>query len=391
MQKTTLALLMASLLFATSACQPPSDRPESASNSESAANLDANNPDAIIPSTQPPSDKPLAEAKTPKALTSALIQLSEKRLTNDLICTKLSNTMQAIDNKSEFSDIQTIQRQLTACLPTTDNPQVLQWLTAYQALYERFLEIPYNSNEQSFYTLMNLLEQGQKPTVELLKAVNPRLRYLVGFVQSKADIKVLYVGEGDYIFHHDLKAMADLFSPYLPEEQSAFIQQMAKDNQHIFWNDAGIAITFEAVIARAVFWENYIQRYPSSYFVQDAKSLLAIYRYVLFFGSENTQWTDDDFRKFYSPKDEFALKLLSKRSNSILAQDAQNFLDFMALPASKRQRSYPAPSKNNNGDKMDKRAISHYQLTAALSIPSPWLANNKNCFTGVVCVDDNIE
>ena len=336
MQKTALTFIItASLLFTMSACQPQSDSLEAKTNSDTSA--------PVPPSSQtikPDDTSPISEATTPKALTKALVTVSRKRLTDELICTKLSGAMSAINDKSKLEEVYTIQRQLDACLPVTDNDQNLQWLADYQALYGRFLGINHNTNEQSFYTLMSMLEQGDKPPLALLKAINPRLLYLVGLAESKADVSVLYVGGGDYIFHHDLKAMADIFTPYLPKDQSAFIERMAKDNQDIFWNDAGVAISFDELIERAVFWEDYIQRYPDVYFIEDAKSLLAIYRYVLFFGSENTKWTDDGLHQFYNAADEQAIQLLAKRPNSTLAQDAQNFLEFMALSDSKRQKKY---------------------------------------------------
>lgn len=212
-------------------------------------------------------------------------------------------------------------------------------------------------------------------------------------MESNADVNVLYLGKGDYTFHHDLKAMADLFTPYLPKDQSAFIQRLATDNQSVFWHDATIAIPFDQVLERAIFWQDYIQRYPNGYAIEDAKSLFAIYRYLLFFGSENTQWTDDELREFRDPAQQQAINQLAQSANSQLAQDAQGLIDFMALSASQRQKKYPAPSKNDNGDKLDKRQKAKYQLAAALQIASPWQSDHKsdykNCFTGIVCVDSS--
>ncbi|WP_201526373.1 hypothetical protein [Psychrobacter frigidicola] len=385
MQKTTLALMMgASLLFATSACQPPADMPEKPDDS-----------DAISTSTQTvkqPSSQPLIEAKTPRALTTALVELSEKQLTNKLVCTKLSNTMKDIDNRSKIEDIHAVQRQLNACLPIADNVEILQWLKDYQALYGRFLGSDDYMDYADFHEVVDTIEQGQKLSVEQLKALSPRQRYLTELVESKkADVSVLYVGEGTFIFHHNLKAMADLFIPYLPKDQAQFIQRMAKDNQNIFWNDAAIAVSFNEVVARAVFWENYIQRYPKGYFSQDAKYLLDLYRYVLFFGSDNTQWTDDAIHEFLEPEYKRMIMQLTKRPNSILAQDAQKFLNFTALSDSERQKKYPVPSKDDNGYKIDDWAIPRYQLTEALPIPSSWENNDRNCLSSVICVDYNVE
>lgn len=381
MQKTPLALMIAaSLLFATSACQPPSDMPKESDNTKDTQ------------TEKQPSTQPLAEAKTPKALTTALVALSEKQLTNQLICTKLSETMKAIDNKSKIEDIHAIQRQLNACLPITDNAEILQWLTDYQALYSRFLENNDYTDDENLYSVVDTIEQGKRVTVEQLKAMRPRRRYLVGLVESNADVSILYVGEGRFVFHHDLKAMAELFAPHLPDDQAKFIRRMAQDNQDIFWNDAAVAVSFKEVIERATFWEDYIQRYPTSYFSQDAKHLFNMYRHVLFFGSDNTHWTDDSFREFSNQRNQQAIEQLAKRSNSILAQDAQVFLDFMALSDSKRRQKYPVPSKDNNGDKIEDWVTARYQLNEALPIPSPWKDdNNKDCLSSVICVDYNVE
>lgn len=384
-QKTTLALMMgASLLFAMSACQPPADMPETSDDSDTVS--------TATQTVKQQSTQPLIEAKTPRALTNALVELSEKQLTNKLVCTKLSDAMKAIDDKSKIEDIHVIQRQLNACLPMTDNVEILQWLKDYQALYGRFLGSTDYMGNEDFYDVVDTIEQGKRLSVKQLKALSPRKRYLIELVESNADVSVLYLGEGIFIFHHNLQAMADLFTPYLPNDQAKFIQRMAIDNQDIFWNDAAVAVSFNEVIARAKFWEVYIQRYPNGYFIQDAKELFSMYRYVLFYGSDNTRWTDDSFREFDNKQDQQAIQQLAKRPHSILAQDAQKFLNFTALSDSERQKNYPVPSKDNNGYEIDDWAIPRYQLMEALPIPSSWEeGNNRDCLSSVICIDHNIE
>lgn len=379
MQQTTLALMMAASLLGLSACQPPAETSDTANTANKSDTTQINEK----PSTEPP-----AKVKTPAALTASLLNSSEDQLKKQLICTKLSTVIKKIDNKSKFPDIHAIQRQLEACLPLSDNHEILQWLTEYQAMYQRFLSIDYAIDDDNFYTVMDTVEQGKKPPTESLEMLSSRLQYLIRVVESNPDISVLYVGEGMFIFHHDLQEMADLFSPYLPTDQQAFIQRMAKDNQNIFWNDAAVAIPFKDVINRAIFWEDYVQRYPTSYFHQDAKALLDTYRYVLFFGSDNTRWTDDSFRKFHNEQNGQAIKALAKRPNSTLAQDAQKFLDFIDLSANKRRQQYPVPKLDDEGHKIEGLAKDRYQLTAALPIPPLWDENNnRDCLSGIVCVD----
>ncbi|WP_201549448.1 hypothetical protein [Psychrobacter fjordensis] len=374
-QNKRLPLIIgSSLAFVLTACQPSSDK-ATASEAQS---------------TTPQSTKPIAEAKTPKELTKALVKLSEDTLKEQLICSKLNDTINAINNKNEIEDIHAVQHQLTACLPVANNAEILQWLAEYQEMYARFLNVDSAIDDSAFYALMRTIEQGQKVSVTQLKAVNPHVRYLVSLIMSRSDVSVRYLGEGDYEFHHDLTAMADIFSPYLPEDQAAFIQRMAQDNQGVFWFDAAVAFSFEELVERTIFWEDFMHHYPQSIFYNDADVLFNMYRYLLFFGSENTQWTDEEMREFYDSDNEQLMVQLTQRSDSKLAKNVQNFLIFMNQSDSERLKRYPIPDKDENGREIDERNITPYQLHKALDLSSPWtVTQNRNCLNGIICVDKN--
>ena len=376
-QNKKLPLIIgSSLVFALTACQPPADK---ATSSEAQTTTLQNT-------------TPVAEAKTPKELTKALVELSEETLKERLICSKLNDTISAIDNKSEIEDIHAVQHQLAVCLPVANNAEILQWLADYQEMYTRFLHIDSATDNSAFDALMRTIEQEQAITVAQLKEVNPRIRYLVSLIRSKSDVNVRYLGEGDYEFHHDLTAMADIFSPYLPEDQAAFIQRLAQDNQEIFWFDAAIAFSFDELVERAVFWEDFMHHYPQSIFYNDAESLFNSYRYLLFFGSENTQWTDKKMRNFYDSDNEQLMVKLAQRSNSKLAKNVQSFLIFMDQSDTERLKRYPIPNKDENGREIDERNITPYQLHKALDLSSPWTATlDRNCFNGIICVDKNAQ
>ena len=303
--------------------------------------------------------------------------------------------MKKIDNSSKIEAIYAIQKLLKSCLPTASNAEVLNLLKDYQAMYGRFLweETDLNNSEfdQDFFDVMNALEQGEKVPEEKLKSLSPRVRYLIGLIQNGADVRVYNLGEGYYAFNHDLQAIADIFTPYLRQDQKVFIERLAMDNQDILWNDGGIAISFVEVIERAQFWEDYLARYPKGYAHQDAKYLFEVYRYLLLFGSENTQWTDDSIHEFLDPEYRPLMLKLARRPNSILARDAQALLDFIALSDSQRQEKYPTPDLDENGDEMSEWAIARYQIVEALPLELPWQTTTKNCFIGVVCVENNDE
>lgn len=409
MRKPTVPLMMATgLLLGLSACQPEPAEPETADSNQPAiepAPTQSTEPvatpestDSTLPDTDPNGTADVdvktdvnADATTdsrPQATASQAPSTVAATTKNQQLCASVSKTMAAVNGNSKMAEITAIQDLLRDCLPAADNATVLQWLAAYQTMYERFLALPNTdtSNQENFYTVMDKAAAGKPVPAALLKTMSPRAQYLIGLVEQKADVSVQYLGEGDFRFHHDLTAMAKLFTPYLRKDQAAFTQRMARDNQGIFWNDAAIAVPFNELINRALFWESYSQRYPEGYAIRDAKRLFNIYRYVLFFGSENTQWTDDAIREFDNAAQAQAMQQLAKRSNSVLAKDAQKFLEFMTLADSERELKYPH-SANETADNMQREGqLAKQQLRDALQILSPWTAeDNRNCLEGVVC------
>ena len=370
MQKALLSLTAAmSMLIALSGCQPKVEKPAESNNTQK---IEQDNPQ-LLSMEQPKQavvTEPAIDAKT---------------------CLALSKSMQKMDETSKIEAIYAIQKQLKTCLPTANNTEVLRLLTDYEAMYERFLTISQSMEDGNFYTVMQMADEGKQVPEPLLNTLNPKLQHLIRLVEDNADVRVIYQGEGYYEFTHDLQAMADIFTPYLRQDQKAFIERMAMDNQDILWNDGGIAISFVEVIERAQFWEDYLARYPKGYAHQDAKYLFEIYRYLLLFGSENTQWTDDSIHEFLDPEYRPLMLKLARRPNSILARDAQALLDFIALSDSQRQEKYPTPVVNEDGDEISEWAIASYQKAEALPIESPWETATKNCFIGVVCVENNDE
>ena len=370
MQKALLSLTAAmSVLVVLSGCQPKVETPAESNNTQKA---EQNN-------------QQFSSMKQPK-------QTVIKEPTIDAkTCLALSKSMQEVGDTSKIEAIYTIQKQLKACLPTASNAEVLSLLKDYQAMYRRFLTTNETIENDNFYTVMQMADEGKKVPDALLKTLNPQLQHLIRLVEDDADVRVIYQGEGYYEFTHDLQAMADIFSPYLRQDQKAFIERLAMDNQDILWNDGGIAISFVEVIERAQFWEDYLARYPKGYAPQDAKHLFEVYRYLLLFGSENTQWTDDSIHEFLEPEYRPLILKLARRPNSVLARDAQALLGFIALSDSQRQEKYPTPVVNEDGDEISEWAIASYQKAEALPLESPWQVDTKNCFIGVVCVENNTE
>ena len=370
MQKFLLSFAIGtSLLVAVSGCQPKVETPAKSNNTQK---TEQDNQQTIVIEQSKPAvvTEPAIDAKT---------------------CLALNAAMQKVDDSSKIEAIYAIQKLLKSCLPTASNAEVLSLLENYQAMYRRFLTTNETIEDDNFYTVMQMADECKKVPDSLLKKLNPQLQHLIRLVENNAEVRVIYQGEGYYEFTHDLQAMAGIFTPYLRQDQKVFIERLAMDNQKIFWFDAAIAFSLQELIERAQFWEDYLARYPKGYAHQDAKYLFEVYRYLLVFGSENTQWTDDSIHEFLDPEYRSLILNLARRPNSVLARDAQALLDFIALSDSQRQEKYPTPDLDENGDEISEWAIASYQKEKALPLESPWQTTAKNCFIGVVCVENDAE
>lgn len=362
--------LTTSLLFSMTACQPQSASPSASAEKNT---------------TEQSTQEPIIKTPSKPASVSASASAIDAKT-----CVALSDAMQKVNNESKIETIHAIQRTLKSCLPTASNAEVIALLKSYQAMYRRFLasDLDSEADYETFNSAIYELYYGEGLSSAQLKTLTPHDQYLVGLVKSDADISIYDEGEGYFSFTHNLKAMADIFTPYLREDQSAFIERLATDNQEGFWSDASVTVTFDELIERALFWEDYSKRYPDGYAVSDAKSLLDFYRHIIFFGADNTQWTDDARREFIEPQDRQLMVKLARRPNSILAKDAQNFLNFLALSDSERQEKYPTPLIDNDGYEINEWTAAYYQLDKAMQIPSIWDdsdTNDRQCLDGVFC------
>ncbi|MBH0063876.1 hypothetical protein [Psychrobacter sp. SZ93C1] len=367
MQKNQVSFIIGSSLLLVStvtvtACQPTSNTP-----SDQIQAVEESNIPTVVEKSEPSKKSLGVDAKT---------------------CVQLNQTMQKVDGTSKIENIYAIQKQLDSCLPTASNAGVMELLSSYESMYKQFLVGDIDIDDENFNSIVYDLYYEESATSKQLATLSPRAQYLIGLIQSGADVRFRDLGEGLFSFDHDMLAMVNIFAPYLRNDQAAFVQRMAQDNQESFWMDASVTTTFQELVERATFWERYIQQYPNGYAVKDAKTLLNLYRYVLFYGADNTQWTDDAIHQFMEPDYKKIMLDLARRPNSILAKNAQLFLSFLALPDSERQTKYPVPSTDEDGYEIHDWSKVRYQLHQVLQIPSPWdVRHDRDCLNGISCTD----
>ena len=301
-------------------------------------------------------------------------------------CEHVRDMMAQIGNTSKIEDIYRVNEALPACLKTTDSVAALALLNNYDEMYNRFLDEGLQGEEDihTFNDVAYKQETGEAVTKADYAALSPRLKYLLTLSRSKDDVYLKHLGEGYYAFGHDLSAMVSRFAPYLAKEDRIFFERMAKDNKDIFWNDAAITVSFEELIERALFWEDYLKRFANGHHAAEAKQLYDVYRYSLFFGSDNTDWTDDAMHYFIEPEFNWAMIELSHKPNSQLAKDAKKFLDFMQTSDDERRGDIELTD-----DEYQYISIARQRADEVMQIPRPWEGDRTmNCLSGIFCYED---
>ena len=145
--------------------------------------------------------------------------------------------------------------------------------------------------------------------------------------------------------------LVDIFpNPYLRTKR--VFNSYGERQSEYFYNDGALAISWKALTERALFWEKFIQKYPKSHFINDAKRLFNEYRYFIFFGLDNTPVSDEYAPNTWFDKDALQqIQFLSTQRQSSLAKPAQLFLKFIATPVEERNKQFKIDLTDKNGDK----------------------------------------
>ncbi len=85
----------------------------------------------------------------------------------------------------------------------------------------------------------------------------------------------------DYSFY-------EAFMPYVTEDINGYILLMVAESNEPPMKDAGIVISYDEIIRRALLQESFIKEYPNSERLETVQDLYNKYEYITFFGSPNT-------------------------------------------------------------------------------------------------------
>lgn len=314
-------------------------------------------------------------------------------------CIEIHAAIQKINQNSKIEDLNQINEKLKTCVPSLKNDEQLKLIDASTAMYQRFIKQDYTDKtarafEAFGYAVLEHKQQDLKKVIQtqkkLFDQLSPRDQYLLQH-NGEAYIDLLYQGEGMFTYRRQPNYLVDVFSKALTADQKEFLTRMAKDNQDIFYNDGALAVSWKELTERALFWEKFIQKYPKSHFISDAKLLFNEYRYFIFFGLDNTPVSDEYAPNTWFDKDALEqIRFLSTQNQSILAKPAQRFLKFIATPVEERNKQFKIDLTEKNGDKKSNYQITHEQLEQLLKFDSPWNTEvYRDCHIDAVCIDTN--
>lgn len=317
----------------------------------------------------------------------------------DNSCIQINAAIQKINQNSKIEDLNQINEKMKTCAPSLKNDEQLKLIDASTVMYQRFLKQDYNDKTARAFEAFGyaVLEQKQRDPKKVIQSqkklfdqLSPRDQYLLQH-NGEAYIDLLYQGEGMFTYRRQPNYLVDVFSKALTTDQKEFLTRMAKDNQDIFYNDGALAVSWKELTERALFWEKFIQKYPKSHFIGDAKLLFNEYRYFIFFGLDNTPVSDVYAPNTWFDKDALEqIQFLSTQNQSSLAKPAQQFLKFIATPVEERNKQFKIDLTEKNGDKKSNYQITHEQLEQLLKFDSPWSTEvYRDCHMDAVCIDTN--
>lgn len=349
---------------------------------------------ACQPSNEP-NQKTANDAKTNELKNTAQAKQVDKA------CLSLSTSMQAINHESKVESLEKVNQLLKDCVSQVDNAQQLKWIDETTSMYDHFFAHELTDSKQMAafdeYGL-SILEANQgdaldqtviKGDQKIFKTLSPRDQYLMN-QQDKAYIELHYQGEGMFQYRRSPAYIKTIFAEALPEDQRVFVTRMAQDNDALFFNDAAIAISWAEMVDRALFWENYLQKYPKSHFKADAKKLFEEYQYFIFFGSDNTPVSDEFAPDTWIDENAFGhIKALAKRQDTALAEPAKKFLTFIKTPVNERMKKYPVEPKDRDGYEKSSYTIAREQLRKVLNLSDPWDSSSdsyRDCHADGICV-----
>lgn len=294
-----------------------------------------------------------------------------------LLCQKLETNMAEINNKRTTFALEQINQDLKVCLPLQHLVKQKQLLEQANRMYKNFMYVERTPIQQLAFE-QYAFDIAQHPTIHQshFEQLTLRDQYLLKH-QGQAYIELVDSKTTVVHYQRSPEYLGKIFAPYMPEAERVFIENLALQNVEPADADKTLLIEPFEIARRALFWEDYIQKYPQSSYLKDAQHLLYQYKIFLFKGLKNSPVSShysDSTDVDVSTIEE--LTKIAKLQNSRLATQAALFLKFLAFTPEQRLQA--------TGGKASLSAWQQLEIYLNLRNPSP--NYKKDCFSDGICL-----
>ena len=303
------------------------------------------------------------------------------------MCENIQHNMQQIDNTRTTFALEQINQDLKVCLPLLPLNEQLNLLTLSTQMYQRFLHVERSAAEQAAFD-QHAFDLAQHPTIQQSHFESFALRdqYLLKH-KGQAYLELYDAGEAQLVYRRSPQYLAIIFAPYMPDAEQIFIERMAKDNMQHSLRDGGLTLDATDLAERALFWEDYLQRYPKSHFIRDARYLAEVYAMLLFKGTINNPVSQDYVdESSIQPAVLFEIKKLAKLPKSPLAQQARKFLAFIHMSSEQRLTEIAVQPTAREQREYGDYALVHAQLNQYLNLKNISIYAKRDCFSDAICI-----
>lgn len=264
-------------------------------------------------------------------------------------CNSVDTAIQTLKKSYSPEDLDALNQLFKKCLPDVPLETRYQWQEQSTEIYQKLLEQSSPIIYQYITNMTGDLEPiSAQQKKELYKKLKPKEKYLVDHAKSLY-LEKFYVGEGEYTIVHHPQYDVDIFAPYLEKSDQIYFKQLRKEyTGQNYIMDAGLAISFDEVANRLLFWENFNKTYPNNHYKSDVHDFIKSYRTSLFQGDDNTRviwYNDTEFT------DKEAIQAITKvsKANSSSSAMAKEFLALVKVKE-KEWEQLPKPTYGNDGD-----------------------------------------
>lgn len=295
------------------------------------------------------------------------------------ICQKLKEDMQQINAQRTTLALKQINQQIQICLPHLDFVEQKQLMQLSDQMYQQFLKVERSPEQQKAFAYY-VANQAQYPTIQQnnFEKLHSRDQYLIRH-HTQAYIDLVQIDQDHAVYRRHPHYLTKIFAPYLPEAERQFVNELANQNLQSILTQAHLKLSANEVTRRALYWQNYLERYQDGSYQQDARYLLNYYSLLLFEGPQDSP-VSSQFDGIDSIQADTLdeIKHLAQQEQGKLSLQAQAFLRFIELsPEQKQQINTATGATSQHRQSKVQSQLEHY--LGLQQLPA------RNCFLDAVC------